>query len=91
MTLAPGGVINVEAGRTLTSTGTINNTAAINNTKSTQINVSGIYTLRTFAYCSYFNVNNGGTYNHNVAGTFQTELHQIGRELIRVLMELHPM
>lgn len=69
LTLAPGGVINVEAGKTLTSTGIINNTAEANNTKSTQINVSGIYTLLAFAYCSYFNVNDGGTYNHNVAGT----------------------
>ncbi len=69
LTLAPGGVINVEAGKTLTSTGTINNTAILNNLKSTQINVSGIYTLQAFAYCSYFNVNNGGTYNQNVSGT----------------------
>lgn len=69
LTLAPGGVINVEAGKTLTSTGTINNTASINNTKSTQINVSGIYTLQARVFCSAFNVNNGATYTHNVAGS----------------------
>ncbi|HEY5464152.1 MAG TPA: T9SS type A sorting domain-containing protein [Hanamia sp.] len=69
LTLAPGGVINVETGKTLTSTGTINNTAILNNLQSTQINVSGTYTLKAFAYCSSFNVNNGGTYNHNVTGT----------------------
>jgi len=69
LTLAPGGVINVNAGQTLTSSGTINNTAVTNNTKSTQINVSGTYSLTGRAYCSYFNVNNGGTYNHNSAGS----------------------
>ncbi len=69
LTLAPGGVINVNAGQVLTSSGTINNTALVNNTNSTQIAVSGTYTLNGRAYCSYFNVNNGATYNHNSAGS----------------------
>lgn len=69
LTLAPGGVINVNAGKSLTSSGTINNTTIANNTKSTQINISGTYTLTGRANCSYFNVNNGGTYNHNSAGS----------------------
>lgn len=68
-TLAPGGVINVNTGKTLTSSGTINNTTIINNTKSTQLNISGTYTLNGRVNCSYFNVNNGGTYNHNSAGS----------------------
>ena len=69
LTLAPGGIINVNSGKSLTSSGTINNTSIVNNTKSTQINVSGSYTLTGRANCSYFNVNNGATYTHNSAGS----------------------
>ena len=69
ITLAPGGIINVNAGKSLTSSGTITNTAIANNIKSTQINVSGNYTLTGRANCSYFNVNNGATYTHNSAGS----------------------
>lgn len=69
LTFAPGGVINVNTGQNLTSSGTINNTALTNNTSSTQINVSGTYILTGRANCSYFNVNNGGIYNHNSAGS----------------------
>ncbi|HET7116518.1 MAG TPA: hypothetical protein VFI29_08510, partial [Hanamia sp.] len=61
LTFAPGGVINVNMGDTLTSSGTIANTIITNNTNSTQINVSGTYTLTGRAYCSSFNVNNGAT------------------------------
>ena len=69
LTFAPGGVINVNAGKILTSSGTIANTTIANNISSTQINVSGTYTLTGRAYCSYFNVNNSATYNHNSAGS----------------------
>ena len=68
LNLAPGAVINILAGNNLVSTGTINNAAAIN-AKSTQINVSGNYTLQGRAFCSGFNVNNGATYTHDALGT----------------------
>lgn len=70
ITLAPGGVININSGTfTVAAADNISNTAIINNLKSTQLNVTGTFTLQGRAYCSTFNVNNGGTYNHSSLGS----------------------